>query len=147
MLTYWVLFPHSEGHGEAPTCWPLCCQAMWITAGCSKEVQMQSTSQAERQKRYYDRKANALSLEPGDLVLAKANAYSGGQRWRIGGRRNHMKQSAKLGKVSFPTSWKTSGPNAHDSSTEIDFFSLLWQRGLISIWLCRPCRQGAPPPP
>ena len=38
-----------------------------------KEVQMQSTSEAERQKRYYDRKANTVSLEPGDLDLAKAN--------------------------------------------------------------------------
>ena len=40
-----------------------------------KEAQMQSTSEAERQKRYYDRKANVISLEPGDLVMAKANAY------------------------------------------------------------------------
>ena len=40
-----------------------------------KEVQAWSTSEAERQKQYYDRKANAISLEPGDLVLAKANAY------------------------------------------------------------------------
>ena len=40
-----------------------------------KEAQMQSTSEAERQKHYYNRKANTISLEPGDLVLAKANAY------------------------------------------------------------------------
>ena len=39
---------------------------------------MQSTSEAERQKWHYDRKANAISLEPGDLVLAKADTY----RWR-----------------------------------------------------------------
>ena len=43
-----------------------------------KEAQMQSTSEAERQKWHYDRKANAISLEPGDSVLAKSNAYS----WR-----------------------------------------------------------------
>ena len=42
-----------------------------------KEAQMQSTSEAERQMRYYKRKANAISLEPGDLVLAKANTYRG----------------------------------------------------------------------
>ena len=36
---------------------------------------MQSTSEAERQKQYYDRKANVISLEPGDLVLAKGKAY------------------------------------------------------------------------
>ena len=42
-----------------------------------KEVQAQSTSEAERQKWYYDRKANAISLEPGNLVLAKTDAYKG----------------------------------------------------------------------
>ena len=42
-----------------------------------KEVQAQSTSEAERQRQYYDHKANAISLELGDLVLAKANAYKG----------------------------------------------------------------------
>ena len=43
-----------------------------------KEAPVQSTSEVERQKWHYDRKANAISLEPGDLVLAKANAYGGG---------------------------------------------------------------------
>ena len=42
-----------------------------------KEAQAQSMSEAERQKWYYDRKANAISLEPSNLVLAKANAYKG----------------------------------------------------------------------
>ena len=42
-----------------------------------KEAQVQSTSEAERQKQYYDRKAYAISLEPGDLVLAKVDAYRG----------------------------------------------------------------------
>ena len=42
-----------------------------------KETQVQSTSEEERQKWHCDRKANAISLEPGDLVLAKANAYRG----------------------------------------------------------------------
>ena len=40
-------------------------------------MQAQSTSEAERQKQYYDRKANAISLETGDLILAKADAYKG----------------------------------------------------------------------
>ena len=42
-----------------------------------KEAQVQSKSEAERHKWHYDRKANAISLEPGDLVLAKADAYRG----------------------------------------------------------------------
>ena len=41
---------------------------------------MQSTSKAERQKQHYSRKANAISLKPGDLVLAKADGYRGGER-------------------------------------------------------------------
>ena len=32
-------------------------------------------SEAERQKWYSDRKANAISLKTGDLVLAKADTY------------------------------------------------------------------------
>ena len=42
-----------------------------------KEVQAQSTTEAESQRWYYDCKANAISLEPGELVLAKADAYKG----------------------------------------------------------------------
>ena len=42
-----------------------------------KEAQVQSTSEAERQRWYYDHKANAISLDPGNLVLAKADAYKG----------------------------------------------------------------------
>ena len=49
------------------------CEWLWEAF---KEVQVQSMSEAERQKQhYYDRKANAVSLEPGDLAFAKADAY------------------------------------------------------------------------
>ena len=50
------------------------CEWLWEAF---KEAQGQSTSEVERQKQYYDRKANAISLEPGNLVLAKADAYRG----------------------------------------------------------------------
>ena len=40
-------------------------------------MEAQSTSEAERQKQYYDGRANAISLETGDLVLAIADAYRG----------------------------------------------------------------------
>ena len=46
-----------------------------------KEAQAQSTSEAERQKSYYDRKANDILLELCDLVLAKANAYM--EKWKV----------------------------------------------------------------
>ena len=38
---------------------------------------VQSTSEAARQKWYYDRKANAISLDTGDMVLVNADAYKG----------------------------------------------------------------------
>ena len=93
--------------------------------GAFKEAQTQSTSVAERHKQHYDRKANAISLKLDDLVLAKVNTYGGVERWRIGWRMNHMKWSTKLQKVSLPTLWKTSGPDAHESSTKFNFFSSL----------------------
>ena len=49
---------------------------MWMAVG-SLQAQVQSLLEVERQKWPYDRKAKAISLEPGDLVLAKANAYRG----------------------------------------------------------------------
>ena len=69
-----------------------------------KEAQMQSMSEAERQRRYYHRKANAISLEPGDLVLAKADAYRGRRKVKDQWGRNHMMWSAKSCKASLPTS-------------------------------------------
>ena len=45
-------------------------------------------------------------------------------RWKTGERRNWMKWNAELLKASLPTSWRTSRPDAHESSTRIDFFSL-----------------------
>ena len=50
------------------------CEWLWEAF---KEAQVESTSEVERQKQYYNRKASAILLEPGDLVLAKANAYRG----------------------------------------------------------------------
>ena len=49
------------------------CEWLWEAF---KEVQEQSTAEAKRQKQYYDRKANAILLEPGNLVLTKADAYN-----------------------------------------------------------------------
>ena len=42
-----------------------------------KEAQVKSALADERQRQYYDSKANAVSLEPGNLVFAKADAYKG----------------------------------------------------------------------
>ena len=41
------------------------------------EAQAQLTTEACRQKRYYDRKIGAVNLKPGDLVLMKVDAWKG----------------------------------------------------------------------
>ena len=47
----------------------------------------------------------------------------GGEKWKTGGRRNHMKWNAGLLKASLHTSWRTSRPDTHESFIRIDFFS------------------------
>ena len=42
-----------------------------------QEAQAQLTTEAHRQKWYYDRKIGAMNLKPGDLVLVKADAWKG----------------------------------------------------------------------
>ena len=42
-----------------------------------KEAQDQSMVEAQGQKWYYDRWINAISLEPGNLVLVKVDSYQG----------------------------------------------------------------------
>ena len=59
-----------EEHQHIDPCIAELCE--WLQEAF-KEVQVQSRSEAERQKQYYDRKANAIPLELGDVVLAKAN--------------------------------------------------------------------------
>ena len=54
------------------------CEPLWEAFN---EVQAQSMSEAERQKWYYERKVNAISHEPGDLVLATS--------WRTSGQDTH----------------------------------------------------------
>ena len=42
-----------------------------------QEVQAQSTVESCQQKWYYDRKIGTVNLEPGNLVLVKADAWKG----------------------------------------------------------------------
>ena len=77
VLTHWLLFSHDKGNEEYQ------CVDHYVAKLCEwlqepfKEAQVQSTSEVDRKKQYYDRKTNTISLEPGDLVLAKADAYRG----------------------------------------------------------------------
>ena len=42
-----------------------------------REAQAQSTTEACRQKQYYDRKVGTVNLKPGNLILVKADAWKG----------------------------------------------------------------------
>ena len=42
-----------------------------------REAQVQLTTEAHRQKRYYDRKVGTVNLKPGNLVLVKADTWKG----------------------------------------------------------------------
>ena len=102
-----------------------------------KEVQVQSTSEAERQKWYYDRKANAISLEPGDLVLAKANAYKSKEKVKDCWEEELCEVECQVAEGIPSYLVKTRGWGAHRSSTKTDFSSSLPQRGPPSVWLYR----------
>ena len=69
-----------------------------------KEVQVQSISEAERQRQYYDHKDNAISLEPDGLVLAKANAYKWRRKVKDQWEEEPYEVDAELLKVFPPTS-------------------------------------------
>ena len=73
--TIWYLFSHNKGHKTHQCVDHYIAELHEQLQEAFKEVQVQSNSGAEKQKWHYNRKANAISLEPGDLVLAKANAY------------------------------------------------------------------------
>ena len=80
LLTHWILFPmvrHTQKHQCVNHYISELHERLWEVF---KEAMMQYTSEAERQKWHYNRKANPVSLEPGDLVLAKANAYRGEEK-------------------------------------------------------------------
>ena len=76
----------------------------------------------------------------------KLTPTNGGERWTTSVRRNCMKWNAELLKVSLPTSWRTSGQNAHKSPTRIDFFSLSSYWELLYVQVYGLSRQGVPPP-
>ena len=70
VLTFDFYFPMIRGakkHQHVDHYIAELCEWLWEAF---KEAQVQSMSEAERQKQYYDRKANVISLEPDDMVLA-----------------------------------------------------------------------------
>ena len=79
---YYLMFrcqPHLHIDFYFPTIWDT--EKHWhvnyYVAKVCEQLQKAFTAEAKRQKGSYDRKANAILLGTGDLVLGKANAYKG----------------------------------------------------------------------
>ena len=82
------------------------CEQLWEAF---KRAQIQSLSEAVRQKWHYDRKLMPFHWNQVTWSWLKPMPTGEGGKWRTGGRRNHTKWSTTLLKASLPTSWKTSG--------------------------------------
>ena len=40
-----------------------------------------TSEEADKQRRYYDRKARAVALQPGDIVMVRTNGFVG--KWKV----------------------------------------------------------------
>ena len=111
-----------------------------------KEAQVQSSSEAEKQRWYYDIRPMPFHWNQVSWSWQKPTPTKGGERWKTGRRRNHMKWNVGLLKASLHTSWRTSRPDAHESFIGIDFFSSPPQWELLYVQAYELSGQGAPPP-
>ena len=131
-------------------CWLLCCQVTWTTAAKpSRKCKNSTLLMSKRQKQYYDRKANAILPELGDLVLAKANAYKGKRKVKDQWEEELYEVLCQVteGVSSNLMKNKQTG-TLMGSPPETDFFSLhSWWRAVPFVWSCKLSRQGALPPP
>ena len=114
-----------------------------------KEAHVQSMSEVERQKQYYNRKANVISLEPGDLVLAKTNAFRG-RKMKDSWKEEPYKVECQVaeGVPSYHMRIQQTGHSwvLHQNC----FFSLHLLRGLLSVESVESHElsgPGAPAPP
>ena len=121
------------------------CERLWEAF---KEAQVQSTSEVERQKWHYNRKANAISLEPGDLVLAKADTYRGRRKvkdqWEEELYEVEPQIAEGIPSYLMKNQWTRCSWVLHQKLT----FSHCSNRGDSSLYGCAgQAGQGAPPPP
>ena len=108
---------------------------------------MQFISEVERQKWYYDRKANTVSLEPGDLVLAKSHVYRERRKVRDWWDKEPYEVECQVaeGMPSYllKNQWTRCSQVLHQNQ----LFLIIPIEGLLSVWLCRLSWPGAQTPP
>ena len=116
------------------------CEWLW-------EAFKESTSGPERQMWYYSRKANAILLEPGDLILAKADAYRGRRKVKDWWEEElyEVEHQVVEGIPFYLITNQWAGCSWVLQQNW--FFPSLWQRGLLPVWLCMLSGPGAPTPP
>ena len=119
--SYFPIIRGTEKHWSVDYYIAKLCEWLWETF---KEAQVQSTSEAEKQMWYYDRKANALSLDTGDLVLAEADAYKGKRKEKDWWKEEPYEEASSP-MESLHTLCRTGRQDAHESSTKTNFFSSL----------------------
>ena len=141
---YFPMIRGMEKHWCVDCCIAELCEWLWEAF---KEAWAQSTFEAERQKQYYDRKANAILLETGNLVLAKANAYKGKSNVKDWWEKELYEVECQVTDDVPLYLIKNKQQYADKSSAETDLSSSLLQGALLFVWLCNLSRQGAPPLP
>ena len=135
---YWLLFSHYCEHRKTPVCWSLHCWLMWMTA--------------QSLQRKCKHSAHLRLKGRGDTMIVRPIPFhwnqvtwswqmqmptKGGEKWKTGGRRNHMKWNAGLLKASHHTLWRTSGPDAYESSIGIGLLLITPIMGAFlytSVW-------------
>ena len=84
-------------------------------------MQEQFSAEAKRQKQYCDREANAILLEPDNLVLAKTDAFKGKRKVMDQWEDEPYEVVHQVTEASLHTSPRTRRQDAHEFSTETDF--------------------------
>ena len=104
-----------------------------------REAQVQSTAEACQQKQYYDRMVGTVNLKPGNLVLAKADAWKG--KRKIKDRWDEETWEVSLQIVADVPM------DGHESSTKTSFFSSCQRLAFPCVWVTIIHRTGVPVPP
>ncbi|MCG8430046.1 MAG: hypothetical protein MJA29_02590, partial [Candidatus Omnitrophica bacterium] len=71
------MFPTLRGEGKAQMLDEFIAEIRSVMRSAYEAAREQSTAEAERQKRHYDKNAGTSTLNPGDLVLVRVDGYQG----------------------------------------------------------------------
>ena len=144
-LAHWLLFSHYCGHRKNSVS---ITTLLTYMSDCAKPSRKCKCSPHLRLKG----RGNTMIIRPMPFhwnqvtwSWQKLTPPKGGENWKTSERKNCMKWNAELLKGPLPTSWRTSRPDTHMSSTGIDFFLSTLQWELLYVQVYEMSRPGAPP--